>query len=90
MDNNILSTNYIGALFFAINSGKEEVEAVTAAAPKVPEECEITDQDLLAALKQMEVYIDVTVNDLKLIYALALSNAKRRRRLEEVGGGRDG
>ncbi len=63
---------------------------MTAAAPKVPEECEIMDQDLVAALKQMEVYIDVNVNDLKLIYALAVSNAKRRRRLEEVGGGRDG
>jgi CBS-domain-containing membrane protein len=45
------------------------------------EECVITDEDLRAALKEIETYIDVTLDDLKRIYSLALNNAKERKRL---------
>ncbi len=44
------------------------------------EEYVITDEDLRAALKEIGVYIDVTLDDLKRIYSLALKNAKERKR----------
>jgi len=34
-------------------------------------DCELTDEDPMAALKEMGVYLDVTVRDLKTIYCLA-------------------
>ena len=46
----------------------------------VPKECVITDEDLLAALKEIGLYIDVTLGDLKRIYSLALKNAEERKR----------
>ena len=35
------------------------------------EECEISDEDLAGALKEMGTYVDVTEGDLKKIYSIA-------------------
>ncbi len=43
------------------------------------EGCAITDEDLRAALKEIGIYIDVTLDDLKTIYSLALKNANMRK-----------
>ena len=40
--------------------------------------CEITDQDLRAALKELKAYVDVTEDDLMRIYAIALRHAEQR------------
>jgi CBS-domain-containing membrane protein len=42
--------------------------------------CELTDEDLLAALKEFGLYIDVTIGDLKIIYSLAQEKARQRKR----------
>jgi CBS domain-containing membrane protein len=42
------------------------------------EECEISDEDLRDALKEMKTYVDVTEEDLKKIYSIALKHAKKR------------
>jgi CBS-domain-containing membrane protein len=45
--------------------------------------CELTDADLLAALKEMGRhggYVDVTIKDLKTIYSLAQAKARQRKR----------
>ncbi len=47
-------------------------------------DCELTDEDLRAALKEIGTYIDVTIGDLKLIYSLAREKA-RRRRMRDIG-----
>ena len=47
----------------------------------MPKECAITNEDLLAALKEIGLYIDVTLDDLKRIYSLALKHAKERKRV---------
>jgi CBS domain-containing membrane protein len=39
---------------------------------------EISDEDLRAALKEMKTYVDVTEDDLKRIYAIALRHAEQR------------
>ena len=59
-------------------SGRDE-RAGDGAMKDRDEECVITDEDLRAALKEIGVYIDVTLDDLKRIYALALRNAKERK-----------
>ena len=41
-------------------------------------ECEISDDDLRAALKEMGAYVDVTEEDLKKIYSIALRHAEER------------
>ena len=49
--------------------------------------CELTDEDLLGALKEMArhgAYVDVTIKDLKTIYSLA--QEKARQRTGEQGG----
>ena len=43
-------------------------------------DCELTDEDLLAALKEFGLYIDVTIRDLKTIYSLAQEKARQRKR----------
>ena len=46
-------------------------------------DCELTDEDLLAALKEIGRhggYIDVTIGDLKTIYSLAQEKARQRKR----------
>jgi len=43
-------------------------------------DCELTDEDLLAALKEFGLYIDVTIGDLKTIYSLAQQKARQRKR----------
>jgi len=40
--------------------------------------CDISDEDLRAALKEMKTYVDVTEEDLKKIYAIALRHAEER------------
>jgi CBS domain-containing membrane protein len=40
--------------------------------------CEISDEDLRAALKEMKTYVDITEDDLKKIYAIALRYAQQR------------
>ena len=42
------------------------------------EACEISDEDLREALKEMRTYVDVTEEDLKKIYSVALRHAKAR------------
>src|SRR5512139_2602465 len=42
------------------------------------EACEISDEDLREALKEMKTYVDVTEEDLKRIYSIALKQAKKR------------
>ena len=50
-------------------------------------DCELTDEDLRAALKEIGSYIDVTIGDLKLIYSLAREKA-RQRRTRDIDGTR--
>jgi CBS domain-containing membrane protein len=45
---------------------------------EMPRNCEISDEDLRAALKEMKTYVDITEDDLKRIYAIALRHAKQR------------
>ena len=42
------------------------------------EKCEISDEDLRDALREMKTYVDVTEEDLKKIYSVALKHAKKR------------
>lgn len=44
----------------------------------IKEVCEISDEDLRQALKEMETYVDVTEEDLKKIYSIALRHAEER------------
>lgn len=44
----------------------------------MPDSSEFTDEDLREALKDLGSYVDVTEEDLKRIYSLALKHAKRR------------
>jgi len=41
-------------------------------------ENEITDEDLRAALKEIKTYVDITEEDLRKIYAIALRHARER------------
>ena len=45
---------------------------------EIPNRCRISDEDLQAALKEMKGYVDVTEDDLKKIYAIALRHAAQR------------
>ena len=45
---------------------------------EMPRNCEISDEDLRAALKELKAYVDVTEDDLKRIYAIALRHAEQR------------
>ena len=45
---------------------------------KTKDICNISDEDLRGALKEMETYVDVTEEDLKKIYSIALRHAKER------------
>jgi CBS domain-containing membrane protein len=40
--------------------------------------CQISDEDLRAALKEMKTYMDITEDDLKKIYTIALRHAEQR------------
>ena len=42
------------------------------------QECGISDEDLREALKEMGAYVDVTEDDLKKIYTIALNHARQR------------
>jgi len=44
----------------------------------MPDSYEFTDEDLREALKEMGSYVDVTEEDLKKIYSLALKHARQR------------
>jgi CBS-domain-containing membrane protein len=45
---------------------------------EMPRNCEISDEDLRAALKELKAYVDITEDDLKKIYAIALRHAEQR------------
>ena len=45
---------------------------------ETPKSCEISDEDLRAARREMKGYVDVTEDDLKRIYAIALRHAEQR------------
>jgi CBS-domain-containing membrane protein len=45
---------------------------------EMPKQCEISDEDLRAARKEMKAYVDITDDDLKRIYAIALRHAEQR------------
>src|SRR5512133_2113949 len=45
---------------------------------ETPRSCEISDEDLRAARKEMKGYVDITDDDLKRIYAIALRHAEQR------------
>ncbi len=40
--------------------------------------CQISDEDLRAALKELKTYVDITEDDLKKIYTIALRHAEQR------------
>ena len=44
----------------------------------MPKHCEFSDEDLGAALEEMKGYVDITEDDLKKIYAIALRHAAQR------------
>jgi CBS domain-containing protein len=44
----------------------------------ITKNCQISDEDLRAALKEMKTYMDITEDDLKRIYAIALRHAQQR------------
>lgn len=46
--------------------------------PKERLSCEISEKDLRAALREIKTYVDITEEDLKKIYAIALRNAQER------------
>src|SRR5512134_1059034 len=43
-----------------------------------PDDIEISDEDLRAALREMKTYVDITEEDLRKIYILALRHARER------------
>lgn len=43
-----------------------------------PKDFEISDEDLRAALNEIKTYVDITEEDLKTIYSIALRHAKER------------
>jgi CBS domain-containing membrane protein len=45
---------------------------------EMPTNCQISDEDLRAALKEMKAYVDITEDDLKKIYTIALRYAQQR------------
>ncbi len=45
---------------------------------EMPKSCEISAEDLRAARKEMDGYLDITDDDLKRIYAIALRHAEQR------------
>jgi CBS domain-containing membrane protein len=45
---------------------------------KQPEQCRVSGEDLRAALLEMKAYVDVTEEDLKKIYEIALRHAQER------------
>jgi CBS-domain-containing membrane protein len=45
---------------------------------EIPQEIEIADEDLRAALKEMKAYVDITEEDLKKIYVFAVQHARER------------
>ena len=47
--------------------------------------CELTDEDLLSALKEMRTYVDITIGDLKTIYSLARQKARQRKTRDQRG-----
>ncbi len=44
----------------------------------MPKSCEISDEDLRAARKEMDAYLDITDDDLKRIFSIALRYAEQR------------
>lgn len=47
---------------------------------------EISDEDLMTALREMKTYVDITEEDLKKIYSIALRHAKERLALKTSVG----
>ncbi len=45
---------------------------------EIPDACNISHEDLQVALKEMKSYVDITEDDLKRIYAIALRHASQR------------
>lgn len=45
---------------------------------KEPEQCSVSEEDLRAALLEMKTYVDVTEEDLKKIFEIALRHAQER------------
>lgn len=43
-----------------------------------PKNFEISDEDLRAALREIKTYVDITEEDLKTIYSIALRHARER------------
>ena len=43
-----------------------------------PKDYELSDEDLRAALREIKAYVDITEEDLRKIYAIALKHAKER------------
>ena len=43
-----------------------------------PEQCRVSEEDLRAALREMKTYVDVTEEDLKKIFEIALRHAQER------------
>jgi CBS domain-containing membrane protein len=57
---------------------RERIHSAERLMDEIPNRCQISDEDLQAALKEMKGYVDVTEDDLKKIYAIALRYAAQR------------
>jgi len=57
---------------------RERIKSGERLMDEMPKHCEFSDEDLGAALKEMKTYVDITEDDLKKIYAIALRHAAQR------------
>jgi CBS-domain-containing membrane protein len=56
----------------------ERINSAERIMDEMPKHCEFSDEDLGAALEEMKGYVDITEDDLKKIYAIALRHAAQR------------
>jgi len=57
---------------------REQINSVERLMDEISNSCQFSDEDLRAALKEMKTYVDITEDDLKKIYAIALRHAAQR------------
>jgi CBS-domain-containing membrane protein len=59
-------------------AGLEKAKPGEESMDEMTKNCQISDDDLRSALKEMKTYMDITEDDLKRIYAIALRHAELR------------
>jgi CBS domain-containing membrane protein len=57
---------------------REQINLVERLMDEISNSCQFSDEDLRAALREMKTYVDITEDDLKKIYAIALRHAAQR------------